>query len=325
MLNSSTCHSCPVCSSPLVAKGRDYTVEELFKLWEPVTFSQHIMDEHRQVASATRLHNCPECGLGIFLPQIIGTPGFYVEAYNLGGTQKDSEFTYANDKWEFNEALQDTEGCMRAIEFGCGNGNFLGKLGKSVPEIAGIEYNPSAIETARARGFLVFPGADPSVGASWDAAFSFHVLEHVADPVGFIRQIRAAVKPGGLIGISVPDQDGPIKFIEPCIMNMPPHHATRWRLATFEALARRLGLEIRRVAREPLSLDNHGYYSVHWVSHFLPGSSLPVKAARKLVSLSLRAFFGGLRRLGIRVFPFLPGQSLYVLMATPTAIESTGS
>jgi len=50
--------------------------------------------------------------------------------------------------------------------------------------------------------------------------------------------MRRMVKPGGLICISVPDQDGPIRFIEPCIMNMPPHHATRWRRPSFEALAR---------------------------------------------------------------------------------------
>lgn len=327
MLTTSSQGSCPVCSAALTAEGPSYTTEELFGLWRPVRFSEKTIEEHRNIAASTQLHHCSGCGLGIFLPQIIGTPDFYVEAYNLTGSQQDSEFTYVDDKWEFGMALADARGCEKVIEFGCGNGNFLEKLRATVSEIAGVEYNPSALQSARDKGFRVFSGPDMATEApgQWDAAFSFHVLEHVADPAGFMVEMKNAVKPGGLIGISVPNQDGPIRFIEPCIMNMPPHHATRWKISTFEALARRLGLTIRRIAREPLLLENHGYYSVHWVRHLLPGSSLLSSALRSLLSLGLRAFLGGLHRLGFRYFPILPGQSLYVLMSTPVTAGSSRS
>ncbi len=310
---------CPVCCAPLSAPGVSFTVDELFELWKPVEFSRDTIEAHRQQASSTRLLRCIACGLETFEPQIIGTPEFYVEAYNLAGSQVSSTFTYSDDKWEYSKAAADATDCRRVFEFGCGNGNFLSRLRVNVPEVAGCEYNPVALEAARALGLKVFGPSDSPAeyGRNWDAVFSFHVLEHAADPVVFVEQMVQMVKPGGLIGLSVPNQDGPIRFVDPCIMNMPPHHATRWRLSSFEALAQRLGLVIKHVAYEPLLLENHSYYSVHWVRHALHGQSLLASAARLVVSLPLRLLLGGLHRLGCKYFPLLRGQSIYVLMTVP--------
>jgi len=320
MLNSAPdTAACPVCGEALAAAGREYSVDELFELWRPVEFTRETLEAHRVQAIGTRPFRCSGCGLETFLPQIIGTPAFYVEAYNLAHSQTVSTFTYSDDKWEYGRAIADATGCRRAFEFGCGNGTFLDRLRRHVPEVAGLEYNPVALDSARARGLKVYGPRDapPAYGGGWDAVFSFHVLEHAADPVALVRQMAGMVKPGGIIGLSVPNQDGPIRFIDPCVMNMPPHHATRWRLSSFEALARRLQLDIRDVAYEPLLLENHGYYSVHWVRHAIPGRSVFAAACRQLLSWPLRLFFGGLRRIGIEYFPALKGQSIYVLLSTP--------
>lgn len=309
---------CLVCQTRLVATRERYDVEELFRLWRPVEFSRETVEEHRRIAETTQLYCCPGCGLEMFLPQIIGTPAFYVEAYNLAGTQAVSEFTYSDDKWDFDEAARDAQGRRRIFEFGCGNGNFLSRIKASTPEVAGLEYNPAAVRAAREKGLRVYtPDDGPrAFGGQWDATFSFHVLEHVADPVAFVQAMADTVdKAHGLIGISVPNQDGPIRHIEPCVMNIPPHHATRWRLSSFQALASKIGLEITRVAYEPLLLENHSYYSVHWVRKLFPQTSLPARILRFCLSAALRLFFGLLHRMGIKHFPLLKGQSIYVSMA----------
>jgi len=126
--------------------------------------------------------------------------------------------------------------------------------------------------------------------------------------------MKAQVKPGGVIGVSVPNQGGPIAYIQPCAMNMPPHHASRWQLRTFEVAAQRLGLSICRVAYEPLLMENHSYYSVYWPSVIVPGNALLARVVRTALSIPLRIFFGLLRRTGLRYFPLLRGQSIYVLM-----------
>ncbi len=315
MLNQTP--ECPVCRTHVAATGELYGVDELFGLWKPIAFSSETVEEHRKLAAATQLHRCPSCGLEVFFPQIIGTPAFYVEAYNLAGTQAASEFTYSDNKWDFGQAIKDAQGRRRVFEFGCGNGNFLSRIQRSIPEVAGLEYNPEAVRAARDKGLKVYTPEDGprAFDGQWDAAFSFHVLEHVADPLAFVKTMADTVnKANGVIGISVPNQDGPIQYIDPCVMNMPPHHATRWRLSSFRALAHQLDLEITRVAYEPLLLENHSYYSVHWVRKLLPQSSFSARVLRFCLSTPLRLFFGLLHRVGIKHFPLLKGQSIYVSM-----------
>ena len=41
--------------------------------------------------------------------------------------------------------------------------------------------------------------------ATYDAAVFRHSLEHVTDPVGALRRVRKALRPGGLVLISVPN------------------------------------------------------------------------------------------------------------------------
>ena len=316
---------CSICSVGLERTDETYTIDEIFRLWKPIEFSQKTIEEHHKVAELTTLHRCPQCHLEAFIPQIMGSPNFYVEAYNLENTQGSSAFGYSEDKWDFDQALSDAKGCSNVFEFGCGKGNFLRRAITVAENVAGLEYNDAAIAAARARGFDVFtsetqPG---TIGDSWDAAFAFHVLEHVKNPVSLVESMVEILKPGGLIGISVPNQRGPIKYIKPCVMNMPPHHATRWELSAFQALAKRLDLQILRVAYEPLLLENHSYYSIYWVESFLRGESRVIKMFRCVISIFLRSFFGTMHRLNIRYFSMLKGLSIYVLMQKKQ--KTTGS
>lgn len=299
-----------------------FSLDYLFSLWKPIVFSEAVLKEHNKQARVTQLFACGNCGLQAFFPQIIGTPSFYVEAYGLAGVEKAPEFTYSEDKWDFDEALKDAEGCRSLIEFGCGPGHFLSRAKAIVPRVCGVEYNEPAARRARDAGFEVYDEAKDlsALKGSFDAAFSFHVLEHVQNPLGFMERFAALVKPNGRIGISVPNQEGPIGYMDPCVMNMPPHHATRWSLRSLSALAGKVGLEVQRVAYEPLLLDNHSYYSVYWVRQVFAGNSFVSRLVREVISITLRGVFQLLRLSGMQYFPWLRGLSIYVLMVRP---EST--
>jgi 2-polyprenyl-3-methyl-5-hydroxy-6-metoxy-1,4-benzoquinol methylase len=309
--------SCPICQTDLIQSETKYSIEELFKLWDPIRFSSETIEEHKKQAKFTVLHACPKCKLEIFLPQIIGSQNFYIEAYNLKETQKDSEFTYIDEKWDFDEAIKDVKLCKSIIELGCGNGNFLERAKAYVQKTYGIEYNDEAIKVARKKGIEILRSNSSinKLKGQFDGAFSFHVLEHVDDPISFMKKICSLIKLDGKIGISVPNQDGPIKYINPCIMNMPPHHATRWRLQTLKELALRMGLTIDRVAYEPLWLNSHYYYSWYWVQHLLQKKSLPHYMSRLVLSKLLQIFFRILSKLGYKYFRGLKGQSIYVRMS----------
>jgi 2-polyprenyl-3-methyl-5-hydroxy-6-metoxy-1,4-benzoquinol methylase len=308
---------CPICGKPLRANGPLYGVDELFEMWKPIKFSARTIEEHRQQSSQTQMYSCAMCCLDIFLPQILGTPAFYVEAYSLNASLSGPEiFTYSDDKWDFHEALKCMSASRSALEVGCGPGNFLAMVAQHVQEVRGIEYNEPALELARSKGLKVFRSLeDLDVKKEhFDVAFSFHVLEHVADPVSFLKEMSTWVRPGGTIGLSVPNQDGPIKYITPCITNMPPHHLTRWRLQTLRTMAEKLGLVVTHVGYEPLLLQNHSYYSLHWLNHRFKGGGLAPKLIRRILSRGMNTLFGALIKLNRKHFRFLCGQSIYVSM-----------
>lgn len=308
-------HACPVCGDELRSLGESYDLREILSMWSPLVIPDSVVQEHLAIGKRTALYACPTCKLEVFLPQIIGLPSFYA-AVSAGECGEDGCAYYEDTKWDFDEALHDVEPSASMIELGCGPGNFLKMAVAKGVRAVGIEFNPHALSMARSQGLTVYDanGIPEQEQKSFDAAFSFHVLEHVSDPMGFLALMKAHVKPGGVIGVSVPNQKGPIRLVQPCAMNMPPHHSSRWQLRTFEVAAERLGLSIRRVGYEPLLLKNHSYYSVYWPRVVLPGNSLHARLAKTVLSLFLRAFFGMLRRIGLRYFPLLRGQSIYVLM-----------
>ncbi len=300
---------CPVCTGSLHETGPSYSVNELFEMWAPMKFSEETVREHFQQNEFTQLNKCNKCGLQIFLPPVIGSPGFYKELQN----NTDNSY-YEDTKWDFEQALSDVNEGQSIIEVGCGPGNFLEMARKLVKTVYGTEYNSEALLNARKKGLHVFGMDDDliEIKGKLDAAFSFHVIEHVADPISFMRELISNVKPGGLVGISVPNSEGPIRYITPCIEDMPPHHATRWSLRTFESLANKLSLSVERVAFEPLSRRNHYYYSYYWVNSFF--QSYPVLAGimRGGARVTASLLFMALSLVNKKYINFLKGQAIYV-------------
>jgi 2-polyprenyl-3-methyl-5-hydroxy-6-metoxy-1,4-benzoquinol methylase len=308
---------CPICSSALKCGSRRYSLRELLELWKPVQFSENVAKELSKQANSTQLFICPECDFEIFLPPIIGPPEFYSQL-----SRHETLHYYEEEKWEFGEALKDLGRDASVIEMGCGSGSFLRKISPFVSEVCGIESNDHALAAARNAGLNVLAnGGDlTQLKMRFDYAFCFHVLEHVADPVEFLKDLSLLVKPGGRIGLSVPNQDGPVKYINPCIQNMPPHHATRWHAKTLRFLARKLSFNIEKIAQEPVTLGSHYYYSTHWVNHIFSNQSIRGIFFRSMLqralSSSFEAIFKFLSVFNIRSLRLLKGQSMYVLLSS---------
>ena len=306
---------CPICAATMRPSGRRYSVDELFAMWETSEFSHATVEEHKAQSESTQLHVCPKCELEMFMPQVIGTPNFYIDLQKA-----EQGAYYSDDKWDFREGLHDVQEASSIVEIGCGPGVFLQKAKSKAGRAIGQEYNQSALDKARKNGLEVFALEDDVSGlkGQFDVAFSFHVLEHVADPVEFVKEMLSWVKPGGKVGISVPNMGGPLKFLNPCVSNMPPHHATRWRAETFEALAGKLALKVERVKCEPLVAADQYYYSTYWVKQSWLARMLPVRCLQFLQALTFKALalvFNVLGVFGKQEFGLLKGQSIYVLLS----------
>jgi SAM-dependent methyltransferase len=114
---------------------------------------------------------------------------------------------------------------MRLIDCGCGPGSITADLAELTAPglVVGVDLRPEALgqtkALARQQGVtnLAVVSANihrlPYAGGDFDAAFACAVLQHLADPVAALIEIRRVLKPGGVLGIA--DGSSPMTFRYP--------------------------------------------------------------------------------------------------------------
>ncbi|MEI6197697.1 MAG: class I SAM-dependent methyltransferase [Verrucomicrobiota bacterium] len=167
---------------------------------------------------------------------------------------------YPGVRWEYGEVRRllaaETAAAGKSfqlLDVGCGKGDFLHSLDFLPKEKRfALDLNEPAIVQCRQQGFPAFCGTMETALAAgylrageFPAVTSFHCLEHVDQPVAFVRSLMAAVTPGGRLFISTPYS--PMSFESEWfdILNHPPHHMTRWNLAAYQRLAEMTGATMR--------------------------------------------------------------------------------
>lgn len=159
----------------------------------------------------------------------------------------------------------------RIADFGCGAGSFLAGARSVAATVCGIELQQDSAERLRAAGIACHAALDASVG-ELDTVFAFHALEHLPDPLQVLRQMRAALRPGGRLVVEVPhardlllDQLDVAAFRRFTLWSQHLVLHTRQSLASLLAAAGFGQVLIEGVQRYPLS--NH----LHWLRHGKPG------------------------------------------------------
>lgn len=96
----------------------------------------------------------------------------------------------------------------RLLEIGCGSGHQLEFLQRLGWQVEGLDPDPAAVSTASARGLTVHAGsleAQHFPDRYFDAVVSSHVIEHVHDPVGLLRECGRILRPGGRLVVVTPN------------------------------------------------------------------------------------------------------------------------
>ena len=100
-----------------------------------------------------------------------------------------------------------------ALDVGCGAGLLCEPLARLGARVTGVDAAPENIAAARAHaaqsGLAIEYHAGELAGlglTGFDLVTSLEVIEHVADPGGFVRGLASALAPGGLMILSTPNR-----------------------------------------------------------------------------------------------------------------------
>jgi SAM-dependent methyltransferase len=99
----------------------------------------------------------------------------------------------------------------RAVDVGCGRGDLGATLIGEGWRVTGVEPSPAACAVATARGLDARQGTLADVRletAGYDAAVFMHSLEHIDRPVHHLEAVRDALRPDGVVLITVPNFGG---------------------------------------------------------------------------------------------------------------------
>jgi len=98
----------------------------------------------------------------------------------------------------------------RLLDVGFGNGGFLKLATEMGWNAEGIDFDPKAVEVARARGLKVRCASVLDLterNEQFDVITLSHVIEHVQDPIALLNVLYRLLKPGGLLWLETPNID----------------------------------------------------------------------------------------------------------------------
>lgn len=204
------------------------------------------------------LFACSSCGADFSDPMLNPGPAWYAAASPSWSPPGPAQVPF----WRLEELRSLREALpagAKLLELGCSDGAFLLAAQACGFEAHGVDFDPAATARARAAGLsrvltASFEDFFAAGGGPFDAVIFFQTLEHQQDPRAFLAQAAALLKPGGLILFDIPDADRPLPAGSGLI-DLPPHHLTRWRRATVAKFLAAAGFE-------PLSLRSAASYDL---------------------------------------------------------------
>ncbi|MEO7911270.1 MAG: glycosyltransferase [Roseiflexaceae bacterium] len=237
------------------------------------TFSHH----------SYRLVRCADCHLLLMNPQPSDAElvAIYSENYFLGddtpeGHERVSLMKRATARLYLGQ-LARYRGVQGGalLEIGCGQGEFLVEAQHRGYDVTGVEISASAARKARTLlgGGKVICGEIDSVALSedsFDVCVLSDVIEHIRNPVEFLRTIYRLLKPGGVLFIATPSLSSwSARLLRQNWMEFKPEHLTYFDTNTIQhALYQTDYSEV--VVQSGWKVLNFGYVAHHFERFQVP-------------------------------------------------------
>lgn len=138
---------------------------------------------------------------------------------------------------------------IRTLEIGCSQGDLLAAVrGNPRFEARGIDYAVNSVNYARSLGLDaevadLFSKQFPD--GSFDLVVAIHVVEHVRDPVAWLREIHRVLAPGGIVFLVTPGLGHPKQILAGKRWKYwgPPGHLWHFSPFTIRRVGEQIGLQ----------------------------------------------------------------------------------
>ncbi len=172
-----------------------------------------------------------------------------------------------------------------ALDVACGTGHGARLLARHA-RVSGVDRDAEAVETALSRVAGTFLLAEvppiPFPDDAFDFVVSFETVEHIPDDMGFVREIRRVLRPGGTLLMSTPNGD----ISAPGGVPLNRWHIREYTLTSLTALLRGGGLEVCDVYVQSFPPKLKRGHRVAWRLHGLTWTQPSV------IRAATRALFG---------------------------------
>jgi 2-polyprenyl-3-methyl-5-hydroxy-6-metoxy-1,4-benzoquinol methylase len=232
-------------------------------------------------------YKCNNTGYKFYFPPIEGDSKFYESCSKIS-------WYYVPWKWEHEKVLLYINSNDRILEIGSGNSGFInGLIEKNFLNCTGLELNEEQVFIAKKRGYKVL-NESIEVHAKknqliYDVVCSFQVLEHVYNVKSFIESSIEALKVGGKLLISVPN-NGSYVYDSKNAFNSPPHHLGMWDELSLTNIADLFNLQLDSLIFEPIQ-QHHKEFFFHVVYKNTFKSIYKYRLLRKVFELTIAKLF----------------------------------
>jgi len=234
---------CRLCSSKNICLLQTIRREQLISKWAKLGISTSYL-----LRNDLEYMLCKECDLRFYKPMITGDENFY------NALQK-FDWYYMDNKKEFKYAIDVIKSDDEVLEIGSGSGGFLKQI--SAKRFVGLELSQEAIKIAAERSIRleneIIEDHARNHKDHYNVVCSFQVLEHVNNPHSFLQSAVDVLKSGGIMIVAVPSEDSFLKYTE-TVLNMPPHHVTRWSDKILENITKIFGLQLLEIYHEKFKI-----------------------------------------------------------------------
>jgi 2-polyprenyl-3-methyl-5-hydroxy-6-metoxy-1,4-benzoquinol methylase len=285
---------CPVCGSE---NANEYCVKDRFRYWVCSSCGMVYMNPRLNSAATLAFYNCPA-------NEIYNETKFHA---SQDGSSEDDKINFENLQLLVDhvgsEFCADKLRGKKVLEIGCAKGYFLNRAKELGAEVFGIELNKISVEIARQtlsdhvydRDLFELNLPDDE----FDVVYSRDLIEHIHDPLPFLKEVSRIMKPGATLFMETHNVDGLIHRIvrgkHTCIFGF--EHPVHWSPKTLSLALNGSGFETQHVQFESLDFRLSvilQYFRESTFTTIFPWS------ARQPLNFLLRATSAFLRAPGIR-------------------------